>query len=71
MMNLDGRPRPVVAVLMSDVKDREEDGLIPTSFFRSVFVSSGEGVVIFDASLSLPNGAKRTTACDVTAPHRK
>ncbi len=44
----------VVAVLMTDVRDREEDGLVPTSFFRSVLVSSAEGLVIFDANLPLP-----------------
>ena len=40
ILNLDGRPRPTLAVLMSDLRDREEDGLVPTSLFRSVFVSS-------------------------------
>src|SRR5262249_13173455 len=70
MLNLDGHPRRVLAVLMRDVKDRQEDGLVPTSFFRSVFVSSAEGVVIFDASPSLTNAEERTTACEATAPPR-
>jgi hypothetical protein len=32
--------------------------------FRSVFVSSAIGIVVFDASLSRPNGVERSTACD-------
>ena len=46
-----GRERSVIVELRSDVKDRDEDGLVPTSFFRSVFVSTADGVVVFDARM--------------------
>jgi len=63
IMNLDGRPRSILAVLMPDVKNRDEDGLVPASFFRSVFVSGADGFVIFDASLSGSSALERTTVC--------
>ena len=51
-VNVGGRDRSVRAALWSGVQDRLEDGLLPTSLFRSVFVSSSEGVVVFDADVS-------------------
>jgi len=63
MVNVGGRTRSVTVELRSDVEDREEDGLVPTSIFLSVLVSTAERVVVFDPHVSLPNGLRRTT-CD-------
>ena len=51
-INIGGRRRSAVAALMRDVTDRQEDGLVPTSFFRSVLVRGAEGMVVFDAPAS-------------------
>jgi hypothetical protein len=59
MLKVGGHTRSVRVELRRDV-DREEDGLVPTSIFRSVLVSPAEGVVVFDAQMSLPNGLRRT-----------
>jgi hypothetical protein len=42
-----------VATLMAQVQDREEDGLIPTSLFRSVYVSGSDRIVVLDGTLGL------------------
>jgi len=63
LLNVDGRERSVPVELRSDVTDRQEDGLVPTSLFRSVFVSSAEAAVIFDGSLPASPRLQRTSAC--------
>jgi hypothetical protein len=55
----------------TDVTDREEDGLLPTSLFRSVLVSSGAGSVIFDASLALSKDLQHTTSCAAGTRHQR
>jgi hypothetical protein len=55
-VNVGGRERSAMVELRSDVKDRDEDGLVPTSFFRSVFVSTADSVVVFDAPLPPSTG---------------
>jgi len=54
-----------------DVTDREEDGLLPTSLFRSVLVSSADGNVLFDASLALSKDLQRTTSCAAGNRHHR
>jgi len=54
-----------------DVTDREEDGLLPTSLFRSVLVSSADGNVIFDASLALSKDLQRTASCAAGSRHHR
>ena len=61
-VNGGGRERSVSVEVKQDVMDREEDGLLPTSLFRSVLVSSAEGSDIFDAS---PGTVQGPTAHDV------
>jgi len=51
-VNVGGRERSAMVELRRDVKDRDEDGLVPTSFFRSVFVSTADSVVVFDARVT-------------------
>src|SRR5262249_45317005 len=63
-VDVGGRRRHVMAELRSDLRDREEDGLVPTSFFRSVFVSTADRVVVFDARVPPSNGSERATECD-------
>jgi hypothetical protein len=65
-VNVGGRERLAMVELRSDVKDRDEDGLVPTSFFRSVFVSTADNVVVFDARVTSWNGLERTTACNAS-----
>jgi hypothetical protein len=43
---------------------REENGLVPTSIFRSVSVSAAQRVAVFNRHVSLPNDLRRTTTCD-------
>jgi hypothetical protein len=67
-VDVGGGRRPVVAELRRDLKDRGEDGLVPTAFFRSVFVSAAGGVVIFDARVSVgdlnrSSGNRRGRGC--------
>ena len=62
-VNVGSRERSAMVELRRDVKDRDEDGLVPTSFFRSVFVSTADSVVVFDARVTPWNGLERTTAC--------
>jgi hypothetical protein len=50
-VNMAGVERLVRVELRSDL-NRAEDGLMPTSFFRSVLVSTADGVVVFNTSLS-------------------
>jgi hypothetical protein len=56
-----GRQRQVIAELRGDLRDREEDGLVPTSFFRSLSVSAADGVV-FDARV-LPSNVLGWLRC--------
>jgi hypothetical protein len=49
-----GRGGRVTAEIRTDVRDREEDGLVPTSLFHSVFVGSADGVVVLDTRVPLP-----------------
>jgi len=59
-VTIGGRSRRLVAQTSSDVIDREEDGLLPTSLFHSVFVGAGERIVVFDADVTIPAAQ---TAC--------
>jgi hypothetical protein len=70
-VNVGGRERSVSVEVRKDVTDREEDGLLPTSLFRSVLVSSADGNVIFDASLALSKDLQRTTSCDAGNRHHR
>jgi hypothetical protein len=60
------RDRTVIATLMTDVLDRHEDGLLPTSLFRSVFVSAAEGIVVLDGALRVPE-AERTAGVNCSS----
>jgi len=68
-VNLAGVDKTVSAELRPDL-NREEDGLIPTSFFRSVRVSAAEGVVVFNTSLSVSgkSGSQRDRCHAAPAP---
>jgi len=68
-VNVGGRERSVSVEVRKDVTDREEDGLLPTSLFRSVLVSSADGNVLFDASLALSKDLQRTTSCATGSRH--
>jgi hypothetical protein len=68
-VNADGRNRSVSVGLRRDVGNREEDGLLPTSFYRSVLVSTADGVVIFNARVA-PTHAPKLQSCDVTDARR-
>src|SRR5262249_16624596 len=57
-----GRWRPLTVELRSDLKNRAEDGLVPTSLFRSVFVSDSDGIVVFDGRALPSNGEERSSA---------
>ena len=56
-----GRRTRTPAELRGDLRDREEDGLVPTSFFRSVFVSAADGVVVFEGRV--PSSNQRESIC--------
>ena len=58
-----GRSGRVTAEIRTDVRDREEDGLVPTSLFRSVFVGSADGVVVLDPRVSLADYRESATMC--------
>jgi hypothetical protein len=60
------RDKTVTATLMAEVLDRHEDGLLPTSLFRSVFVSAAEGIVVLDGALRVP-GAERTAGVNCSS----
>jgi len=59
------RRRKVQATLLVDERGRREDGLLPTSLFRSVLVSAAHGIVVLDASVSATSvaWARRADAC--------
>ena len=58
-----GIERPVRAAIRSDITDREEDGLLPTSVFRQVLVSASEGVVVFNRRVPAPDGVTPQRPC--------
>jgi len=49
-----GLDRAATATLMVDVTDRQEDGLLPTSLFRSVYVSAADKLVVLDGARRAP-----------------
>lgn len=51
------RDLAATATLMTDVTDRQEDGLLPTSLFRSVYVSVANGVVVLNGALQVGGAA--------------
>jgi len=53
-VSIGGRERSLVAQLRGDLDDREEDGLLPTSIFRSIFVGTADRIVIFDGDAAIP-----------------
>ena len=69
-VNVAGRERAVTVELRSDVKNREEDGLVPTSFFHSVFGSTARRAVVFDGRVFLSNGLERNAPCDAADRRR-
>ena len=58
-----GIERSVRAEIRSDITDREEDGLLPTSVFRQVLVSASEGVVVFNRRVPAPDGLAPQRPC--------
>jgi hypothetical protein len=69
-VRIGGRNRSVVAALHTEITNRDEDGLLPTSFFRSVSVDTTRDIVILDAQLSSLHTAERTTECDAAPSQR-
>jgi hypothetical protein len=69
-VRIGGRNRSVVAALHTHISNRDEDGLLPTSLFRSVSVDTTRDIVILDAQLSFLHTAERTTECGATPGHR-
>jgi len=53
-ITIDGRERSLIAQVSSDLDDREEDGLLPTSMFRTIFVGTADRVVVFDGDSAIP-----------------
>lgn len=69
-VRIGGRNRSVVAALHTEITNRDEDGLLPTSLFRSVSVDTTRDIVILDAQLSSLHTAERTTECGAALRQR-
>jgi len=62
-VTIDGREHSLIAQVRSDLTDREEDGLLPPSVFRSVFVGTGDRVVVFDGQWLAENWGQNGANC--------
>jgi hypothetical protein len=60
---IDGRTHSVTAQIRSDLTDREEDGLLPTSLFRSVYVAAADGVVVLEGVISSDSQLRNDEPC--------
>ena len=59
-----GRDRRLDVALMPERRDRDEDGLLPTSMFKSVLISPIEGVVVVDGELTVSSEVeKKSLVC--------
>ena len=58
-----GIERSVRVEVRSDIRNRGEDGLLPTSLFRQVLVSASEGNVVFNRRVPVTSGAARRAPC--------
>lgn len=69
-LSIGGRDRSVVAALHTEIANRDEDGLLPTSLFRSVSVATLRSIVTVDAPRSSVDTAERTTPCGAAPGQR-
>lgn len=60
---IDGRVRSLTAQIRSDLTDREEDGLLPTSLFRSVYVAAVNGLVVLDGVIARVSQVRNDNTC--------